>query len=286
MYQRQPTWATYLGIHKYDDRLDDYSRKAVDDSVASARQFRERVAAIDAASLSPERQLDREQLLRAIDSRLLTLEVVRPWAVDPDSYSSGLTRTAYIMIKRNFAPPEERLRQLIAREKAMPAALAEARKNLQNPPRIYTEIAIEQMDGNRGFFETAVASAFPTVTDKALLAEFKQANDAVIAAMADYKKWLQDDLLKRSNGNFAIGEETLPQEACRRRDDRAAARRAAADRRARSAEESGGVCRNSPHDRSEANAGRRAQNARGRSSRRRRNCCRRRKPSWMRSAAS
>ena len=209
LYQRQPTWATYLGVHKYDDRLDDYSRKGVDDAIASARSFRERIAAIDAASLTLERQLDREQLLRAIDSRLLTLEIVRPWALDPDSYSSGLTRTAYIMIKRTFAPPDERLRQLIAREKAMPAVLAEARKNLQNPPRIYTEIAIEQMDGNRGFFQTAVASAFPTVSDKALLAEFKQANDAVIAAMADYKKWLQDELLPRSTGNFAIGEETF-----------------------------------------------------------------------------
>src|SRR5687767_4686900 len=208
MYQRQPTSATYLGIHKYNDRLDDYSRKGVEDAVASARGFRSRVAAIDAAMLSFEKQLDREQLLRAIDARLLSLEVVRPWAVDPDSYSSGLTRTAYIMIKRNFAPPEDRLRQLIAREKAMPAALAHARTNLENPPKIYTEIAIEQMDGNRGFFETAVAAAFPTVTDKALLAEFKQANDAVIAALADYKKWLQDDLLKRSNGNFAIGEDT------------------------------------------------------------------------------
>lgn len=209
LYQRQPTWATYLGIHKYDDRLDDYSRRAVDEAVASARRFRERVIAIDAAGLSLERQLDREQLIRAIDSRLLTLETVRPWAVDPDSYSSGLTRTAYIMIKRNFAPPEERLRQLIAREKMMPAVLVEARTNLQNPPRIYTEIAIEQIDGNRGFFETAVAAAFPTVTDKALLAEFKQANDAVIAALVDYKKWLQTDLLKRSNGQFAIGAETF-----------------------------------------------------------------------------
>src|SRR5688500_5479134 len=60
VYQRQPTWATYLGIHKYNDRLDDYSRKAVDDAVASARQFRGRVAAVDASSLSPDRQLDRE----------------------------------------------------------------------------------------------------------------------------------------------------------------------------------------------------------------------------------
>ena len=209
VYQRQPTSATYLGIHKYNDRIEDYSRKGVEAAVASARSFRERIARIDAASLSPDRQLDHEQLLRAIDSRLLTLEVVRPWAVDPDSYSSGLTRTAYVMIKRTFAPPEERLRQLIARQKAMPAALAEARTNLQNPPRIYTEIAIEQLDGNRAFFQTAVASAFPTVADKSLLAEFKQANDAVITAMADYKKWLQSDLLPRSTGNFAIGEETF-----------------------------------------------------------------------------
>jgi len=209
IYKRHPTWATYLGIHKYNEQLEDYSRQAVTGAIAAARTFRERVAAVDASTLSPDNQLDREQLLRAIDSRLLTLETVRPWARDPDSYSSGLTRTAYIMIKRNFAPPEERLRQLIAREKAMPAALGEARKNLDNPPRIYTEIAIQQMDGNRGFFETAVRSAFPGVTDKALLAEFKAANDAVIAAMAEYKKWLQDDLLKRSNGDFAIGAETF-----------------------------------------------------------------------------
>ena len=48
---------------------------------------------------------------------------------------------------------------------------------LQNPPKIYTEIAIEQMDGNRGFFETPWRRPF-NVTDKALLAEFKQTNDA------------------------------------------------------------------------------------------------------------
>lgn len=209
VYKRSPTWATYLGIHKYDDRLEDYSRQSVMGAIRSERQFRERVSAIDPRGLSAAQQLDREQLVRAIDARLLTLDVVRPWATDPDSYSSGLTRTAYITIKRNFAPPEQRLRQLIAREKAMPAALAEARQNLDNPPRIYTEIAIEQMDGNRGFFETAVATAFDGVTDKVLLAEFKQTNDAVVAAMNEYKTWLQDDLLKRSNGSFAIGEETF-----------------------------------------------------------------------------
>jgi uncharacterized protein (DUF885 family) len=206
-YRRQPTQATYLGIHKYDERLEDYSSSAVADEIASARRFRDRVAAIDPKTLSAVNQLDREQLRHALDSRLLTLEVVRPWAKDPDSYSSGLTHTAYIMIKRNFAPADQRLRQLIAREKAMPAALAEARKNIDNPPRVYTDIAIEQIDGNRGFFETAVASAFPGVTDKALVADFKAANAAVVTAFRDYKTWLREDLLKRSNGSFALGED-------------------------------------------------------------------------------
>ena len=30
----------------------------------------------------------------------------------------------------------------------------------------------------------------------------------MIAALGDYKKWLQTDLLKRSNGDFAIGADT------------------------------------------------------------------------------
>jgi uncharacterized protein (DUF885 family) len=208
LYLRQPTQATYLGIHKYDDQLEDYSRQAVTNAVAAARQFRDRVNAIDPGTLAADTQLDREQLLHAIDSRLLTLDVVRPWARDADAYSSGLTNTAYIMIKRAFAPAEERLRKLIAREKAMPAALAEARKNLENPPRIYTQIAIDQLDGNRAFFQTAVPEAFAAVKDTTLLAEFKQTNDAVIAALGDYKKWLQDDLLARSTADFAFGEGT------------------------------------------------------------------------------
>ena len=208
IFRRQPTQATDLGIHKYDDQLENYSRQGVMDAIAAARGFRDRVNAIDPSALSADTRLDREQLLHAIDSRILMLAVVRPWAKDADSYSSGLTNTAYVMIKRRFAPSEERLRKLIAREKGMPAALLEARENIENPPQIYTQIAIEQIDGNRAFFETAVPGGFKDVQDKALLDQFKKTNDAVIAALVDYKKWLQDDLLKRSKGAFAFGEDT------------------------------------------------------------------------------
>ena len=109
---------------------------------------------------------------------------------------------------RNFAPPADRMKSLIAREKATPALLAEARKNLQKPPKIFTQIAIEQIDGNIAFFRNDLPAAFKDVTDAALLAEFKQTNSAVMAALADYKKWLQSDVLPKATGDFALGAGT------------------------------------------------------------------------------
>ena len=158
--------------------------------------------------LSPDNQLDREQLLHAIDSRLLTLDVVRPWAKDADSYSSGLTNTAYVMIKRQFAPPEERLRKLIAREKAMPAALPRrARTSRTRRGSTRRSPSIRSTATARSSRPRCPAPS-PTSRTRRCSTSSRQTNDAVIAALADYKKWLQDDLLKRSNGEFAFGEDT------------------------------------------------------------------------------
>ncbi len=75
---------------------------------------------------------------------------------------------------------------------------------LDNPPRIYTDIAIEQLEGNRAFFEQDVPAAFTDVKDPALLADLKAASDAVIAALTDYGNWLRSDLLARSKGSLVI----------------------------------------------------------------------------------
>jgi hypothetical protein len=112
------------------------------------------------------------------------------------------------MIKRTFAPPEERLAKLIARMKLMPAVLAEARKNLTAAPKIYTEIAIEQIDGNASLFSGAVTEAFADVKDQTLQSQFKSTRDEVLAALSSYKTWLQKDLLPRSTSEFAYGADT------------------------------------------------------------------------------
>ena len=139
---------------------------------------------------------------------ILANDVVRQWTKDPDVYSSGVTRAAYVIMKRKFAPPADRLKSLIAREQKMQAFLDEGRKNLDNPARIFTEIAIEQIDGNIRFFRDDLTAAFAEVTDKALLTGFAKTNKAAMAALAAYKTFLRKALLPKSNGSFAISAET------------------------------------------------------------------------------
>jgi uncharacterized protein (DUF885 family) len=144
-----------------------------------------------------------------IKSTLLTLETIRPWEKNADNYSSTCANGAFTLMERKFAPPDERLRSLISRENQMPALLNDARVNLKNPPRIYTEIAIEQLPGIVSFFEHDVPLAFADAKDPAVKAEFAQTNAAVIAALNSYLAWLKTDLLPRSNGDFRIGAETF-----------------------------------------------------------------------------
>lgn len=204
-FPTNPSAATSDGFHEWDGKLEDYSRAGVAANVKALKQWEARVSAVDPKTLGQFVQGDRELMLNNIRSTLLTLQTVKPWQKNPDNYSSGITSSAFTLMERKFASPETRLRALIAREKQMPAALADARKNLDNPPQIYTQIALEQLPGLVDFFQHDVSSAFADVPDASLKQQFAASNGAVIKALQDYQSWLKTDLLPRSHGDFRLG---------------------------------------------------------------------------------
>jgi uncharacterized protein (DUF885 family) len=208
-FPNQPTAGTLAGYHQYDAQLEDYSRKSIDAEIAALRNFETRIAAIPSGGIDLTTKGDRDIVLGNIRSTLLMLETIRPWEKNPDLYSSGISGSAFTLMERKFASPDDRLRSLIAREKLMPSRLDEARANLKNPPHIYTEIAIEQLPGIISFFEHDVPAAFADAQDPALKSEFAQTNAAVIAVLNGYQAWLKSDLLAKSNGDFRIGAETF-----------------------------------------------------------------------------
>jgi uncharacterized protein (DUF885 family) len=207
VYRYDPVSGTQAGFHQYDPLLMSGTRSEVQAETAALHSFEAEVSGFDARGLSPFVAADRDLLLSQIRGQLLELETIRPWEKNPDLYSSGAAGAIFVIMSRNYAPPAERLKSAIAREKLIPRLFQSARENLNNPPRVYTEVALEQAPGIVGFFEKDVPAAFHRVTDQALLAEFHQSNQAVIDALKAYAAWMKSDLLPRSNGDFRIGAE-------------------------------------------------------------------------------
>ncbi|MDP9052588.1 MAG: DUF885 domain-containing protein [Acidobacteriota bacterium] len=215
-YKFSPTAGTSNGLHEYDSKLEDYSAAAVAREVTALHEYQKKVESIDGGALDAPVAADRDILLNNIKSELLSLEVIRGWEKNADEYSSGITSSAFVIIERPYASANTRLRALVEREKLMPQVFEVARKNLKNPPKIFTEIALEQIGGDVSFFENDVPSAFfggadgaEVATDVGAKAEFSKTNAAVIAALKSYAAWMKTDLLPRSNGDFRLGADTF-----------------------------------------------------------------------------
>ncbi len=202
-----PTAGTSAGLHEYDTQLEDYSAEGVQRNVAELRGYEKKFMAIDAGALDEERAADYRILLNSIRANLLQLEVIRGWEKNPDSYSSGVTGSIFAIMERPYAPLNTRLHAVVEREKLIPRVFAEARKNLENPPHVYTEIALEQIEDLASFFGNDVPTAFAAATDAGAKSEFAKTNAAVLDALKSYGAWMKSDLLPRSNGDFRFGAE-------------------------------------------------------------------------------
>ena len=205
----QPSAGTRAGFHEYDSRLESYTAPRVAKQLAVYARYVQRLQALNTAGWSRWALDDREMLLCFVRSRIFELQTQRVWRQTPDYYSSVLSDSTFLLMGRNFAAPDVRLASLIARERQMPALLKEARANLQNPPRIFTEIALEQLPGIIDFFRKDVPAAFSDVKDEKLQSQFAESNGATIAALTEYESWIKRDLLPRSHGNFRLGAANL-----------------------------------------------------------------------------
>jgi len=208
-YKFNPTTATADGFHQYDTQLEDFSQASISAQIAESKRFLDRFQSFPKAGLSETSVGDLEFWISRIQASLLELETVQMWRKDPDTYINSTTYGIFMLMKRNFAPQEERLRSVIARERLIPKILEQARQNLTNPPRVYTEVALDDLSGTIGFFQNDVLKAFSQVKDIKLLSEFRASNQGAIDAINRYQAFLQKDLLPASKGDFRIGAENF-----------------------------------------------------------------------------
>jgi uncharacterized protein (DUF885 family) len=204
-----PSSATANGFHEYDARLEDLSRTSFESRIAQLKGFQAQLEDLRQQPLSEPAAIDAEALDGQIRGQLLDLATLRAWEHNPMYYAYLPGGAIDGLMKRDFAPAQKRLDSAIGRLEAVPLIHTAARENLKNPPREFTDLSIRLTEGSIGFFEGAVAewALQAAGDDEALLTRFRSANAAVVESMRDFAKWLKEDLLPRSDGNYALGEE-------------------------------------------------------------------------------
>src|SRR5438046_8420451 len=117
----------------------------------------------------------------------------------------SLATGRYRRLEGDFVPAEQRIPNLRKRMERIQNVIAQAQRNLQHPPRVHTETAIEQTQGAINLVREGLAPLLDRAPQ--MKRDLAPLQEKTAAALEDYKKWLQSNLLPRSDGNFRLGAE-------------------------------------------------------------------------------
>ena len=204
--RQNPSNATALGDHRFDDKLPDMSAEARARDTAFAREMLAELSRIGRARLSRDNQVDAALLDNALRYSIWTDETLQGWAWDPQIYNEAAGGALYGLAARDFAPWKTRLKSATARMEAMPALFAQARANLV-PDRVPEIFATTVAKQNGGIIEIAEQMLAPH-KDELGTADARRFDSALAklrSAVAEHQLWLDRTLVPNARGDFRLG---------------------------------------------------------------------------------
>jgi len=187
---RNPVAATWLGDHRFDDRLPDLSPEGVEDTLHTIDQALSAVDQVDDLALGVASAVDLEILRSHLSAERFLIDTIADRTWDPLEANPGTA--IHLLLARDFAPIEERLSSLVGRLSAVPEALETARESLTSMPRVHVETAIGQFRGTQALLSDQLDEALDGAPS------MRAAVDAVrgdaLGAIEAHIGWLQDRL--------------------------------------------------------------------------------------------
>src|SRR5579884_267698 len=206
-YAAHPVMATTMGVHDYDDHLDNFSRFALREDRDQIRAYLHAIDKISLAELNQENRLD-YRLARSWAQMALSAFDQQRWPErHPHAYADTIFSGLFLLVCRPFAPAEIRAVHLLGRLRTIPVALAEAQQNLTRPPRLFTEVAIARVEAGDSLFAETLPAFAASLPQSGLQKVLNEAIGPARAAFAAYARFLRETILPRSVEDFALGRE-------------------------------------------------------------------------------
>jgi hypothetical protein len=198
-----PAFAVVQGRHEYDGQLPDWSEAGIAAEIRRLHSANDTAMSVPESALDSTARFERDMLVARFDRDLFWLEGAEAPYLNPVFYLDWMDPSPYLT--RTYAPLDVRMRAYTKYAKAIPQAAMQMRSNLRTPlARPLVERGISASKGYAEFFAKDVPAIFASVQDAGAQAEFKEANSAAAAAMADLATWLGSHL-EGANASYALG---------------------------------------------------------------------------------
>lgn len=186
--------------------LHDVSAAAFLKDIEDQRSLLKALRTVTPEGLSKAQDIDRRFLIGVLDSGIRLAETRRIWENDPALYVPS-RQVGLALDPAASGSATERAGSVAAMLQELPARLAHGRNNLERPPQYFTEEAIFQTKGTIATLRER-ASALAAEAGGGAGRDLNAAAGTALSALGDYLEFLQSDLLPRSDGDWALGEET------------------------------------------------------------------------------
>lgn len=207
LMQEAPVAATQLGDHRFDDRLADYSRGALEQQLREIKDAIEEFTSFDAANFDVDARIDHRVMIQVAKSALRGFEKFKSHLRNPSTYCDECMVGVFLLLVKEFAPLEERLEKALGRLRAIPEVLTQGKHNIipQEVPPVWNQVALESSQQGLGLFTMlipALAQQVPKLTN-----DLNAASQRATRAFEDYARFLQEIVAVKAQGDFAAGKE-------------------------------------------------------------------------------
>lgn len=205
IYKSFPTYGTYMGLTKYDALLSKPTPAFFGGYLKKLGEYLAKFKAIPASKLDVENRVDRALAINLLEIEIAELKDRPDWKRSPSMYFQEVMYGAYVILTRGGKDLVKRADGLIARTEGLPAQIEYGKKNLDNPPALFTQSAVMSAHGAKFFFD-ATLRTFASSLDSKRSKKLNAACDKAVAALDAYIDWMQSDLYPRSKGEWRAGK--------------------------------------------------------------------------------
>jgi uncharacterized protein (DUF885 family) len=202
LWKTYPEWASYNGYYKYDSVLSVPDENRRNAELAFAGVWLDSLNKFDVKQLSPVNKTDFLMIENQLKSTQFYANEFKSYEWNPSSYNLGETFAK--MINEQYAPLDERLRNLYKRLVRVDDYYAAAKSNIKQPTIVHTTLAISQ---NRGAAEVFGAAVIDSIDKSGLSSQekvdLKTAVEEAKQAVLGYADWLEKDILPTLNEKTA-----------------------------------------------------------------------------------